>query len=236
MARFERPHDERPIPHARRVRDGDDTGHRPATSPGALGILSVVAGIISLVIAFIPCVGSLALLGGSIGLVLGGIGALVAGPHCHGKGVPIAGIVLNALSIAVSAAMVCLVWSIITAPDPQRQRVRNETAIPIGADRLADEYGADPLKADAAYKDKVVEVTGRVVSIESEYPSTVVTFGGGGITLRFRCERESHGQAIKPSEFTVGETLTIRCLCSGAGSTIKTSVDFRDCVVSRGPK
>jgi hypothetical protein len=234
MSRSERFYAERPILRARRVRDGIDTGHRSAPSLSALGILSVVCGLISLVIAIIPCVGSLAMISGILGVILGGIGAILAGSQRCGRGVPITGIAFNALSIAVSAAMAWFICSAFTTPNPDTERVKNETAIPLDADRLASEYESDPEKADSEYKGKVLEVTGKVLSVKGEYPYFVVTFCSGGIELKFRFYRGRNGET-KMDQSSVGELLTIRGLCSGAGITMKNTVHFGECIVSRGP-
>lgn len=233
MSPSERHHDGRPIPHARRIRDGYGDRQQPASSLGALGILSVICGVISLVIAIIPCVGSLAMISGVLGLILGGIGAILAGSQRCGKVLPITGIAFNALSIAVSAAMACYIWSAFTAPNPHTERVKNETGIPIDADRLASEYESDPQKADSDYKDKVLEVTGKILSIKAEYPHFVVTFCSGGIELMFRCDRSLNGETMMDNS-SAGESLTIRALCSGAGKTMKNTVRFEYCIVSRG--
>ena len=185
-------------------------------------------------IAIIPCVGSLAMISGFLGVILGGIGAIMAGSQRWGRVVPITGIAFNALSIAVSVAMAWFIWSAFTTPNPHKERVKTETAIPLDADRLASEYESDPQKADSDYKGKVLEVTGKVLSVKGEYPYFVVTFCSGAIELKFRCDRGLNGQTMMNNS-SAGESFTIRGLCSGSGNTMKNAVHFEYCIVSRPP-
>jgi len=229
MSRFESRDDQDPIDHARRAR----TENRQAKTISTLGILSIIGGVLSIAVGLIPCVGSLAMISGFVGLILGGVGLLVAGQYQHGKGFPIAGIVLNALSLVVSAAMVYFVWSSVTAPNPDEEEVKRGTAITIGAERLATEFGTNPAKADATYNGKIVEVIGRVVSVDWEYPHFVVKFASGGTVLSFRCER-GNNTLNPPTDFSIGEAVTVRGRCTGVGQTLKNTVFFSRGIVSRG--
>ena len=212
MSRFDSRDGEDSSPHARRARSGD----RQPNTLSTLGILSVIGGLLSIVVGLIPCVGLLAMISGVIGLLLGGVGLLMAGQYHHGKGTPFAGIVLNALSIAVSGAMVYFVWTAVTAPNPEEEEVKHGTAITIGAEKLATEFETDPETAAATYEGKIVEVTGRVVSVDWQYPRYIVNFETGGTMLCFGCDPGNN--TLKPqADFSIGEPLTIRGRCSGVG-------------------
>jgi len=229
MSRHENRH---PIRHAR---DENDSADRPGKALSVLGVISVIGGVLSLVVGLIPCVGSLAIISGFIGLILGIVGLGLAGRHYQGKGMPVAGIVLNALSIVVSVAMMFFVLSAVTSPNSNVEAVEHGHAISISADKLATEYRSDPAKAELAYIDKVMEVTGRVLLVKWEYPHFVVVFGSGGTELSFRCDR-GNNQLTPPNDISPGGTITIRGRCRGIVNRDKNTVYFDYCIASRSPK
>ncbi len=201
--------DDRPSrPAGRYRRDGDEAPSRPAGKKlSILGVLSVIGGILSLIVAFIPCVGMMSIVTGVIGLVLGGIGLLVAGGSNHGKGFPIAGVIVNLLSI-----LVAVIWLVILAGMGKSnadaiKEVESADAIKISASDLSKEYNTNVVKADATYKDKVVEVTGKVKLVSKERPGRITVEIGTVDTID--CDFGSATQSDLVG-IEVGQAVTIR--------------------------
>ena len=73
-----------------------------------MGIASLILGIISLVFAWIPCVGVYALIPAILGLIFGIVGMVKSKKTGEGKGISIAGLVLNILAMTVA-----ILWGLI---------------------------------------------------------------------------------------------------------------------------
>lgn len=67
-----------------------------------MGIASMILGIVALVVSFIPFCGVWAVIPAVVGLILGIVDVVLRGKRNEGKGMGIAGVVLNPLAIIVS--------------------------------------------------------------------------------------------------------------------------------------
>ncbi len=221
--RYENDEDDRPRPQRRRDEDDGDGDERPSRPAGRyrrdddapagkkkmsiLGVLSVIGGILSLIVAFIPCVGTMSIGTGVIGLVLGGIGLLVAGGSNHGKGFPIAGIIVNLLSIIVAVVWLVVLAGMSKSNADAIKEVESADAIKISASDLSKEYNTNVVKADATYKDKVVEVTGKVKLVSKERPGRITVEIGSSDTID--CDFGSATQS-ELAGIDIGQSVTIR--------------------------
>ena len=208
--RDEEEDDERPSRPAGRYRQNDDDS--PAKAVGKklsiLGLLSVIGGVLSLIVAFIPCVGMMSIVSGVIGLVLGGIGLLVAGGSNHGKGFPIAGVIINLLSILVAGIWLVVLANMGKSNSDAVKEVENADAIKVSASDLGKEYKTNVVKADATYKGKVVEVTGKVTLVSKERVGRItVEIGSNDNTID--CDFGSATQSDLAG-IDVGQSVTIR--------------------------
>ncbi len=75
-----------------------------------MGIASLVLGIVALVVAWIPCIGVYTVILSIVGLILGAVGISKAKKTGQGKGVAIAGLVLNIIATAIS-----IIWWLLVA-------------------------------------------------------------------------------------------------------------------------
>jgi len=74
-----------------------------------MGIASMVIGIVSAILGFVPLCNYFALIPASIGFILGIVDvAIKSQKKVEGKGIGIAGIVLNAIAIAL-----IVIWSVL---------------------------------------------------------------------------------------------------------------------------
>jgi hypothetical protein len=207
--------DDRPARYRRHGRDDDEDEDRPrrpaAKGMSVLGLLSLLGGVCSLFLSFVPCIGALAIIGGVIGLLLGGIGLQVARTSKQGKGLPMAGLIVNVLSMAVAG-----IWIVILAYAARNAKTTDvDTAdpIPISAAQLCREYESNTVRADEMYKGKVVEVTGQVKKVSKERVGrTTVEVGGRDDTVD--CDFGSASQADLAG-IELGQTVTIRGKCKG---------------------
>jgi len=197
----------------RQDEDDDERGSRNgpvAKKMSVLGILAVLCGVMSLIVSFIPCIGSLAIGSGVIGLIMGGIGLMIAGGSNHGKGLPIAGIVLNLLSIIVAVVWIFVLTGMSgnKATTDAIAEVENAEAIKITAAQLSKEFETNIVKADATYKGKVVEVTGKVKLVSKERIGRItVEIGSNDNTID--CDFGSATQSDLAG-IDVGQSVTIR--------------------------
>ena len=206
--------DDRPSRRTNRSRDDEDDD-RPRTSTAKklsiLGVISLLIGIPSLFLSFIPCIGMMAFVSGGIGLLLGGIGVLIAGSGNHGKGLPIAGLLLNLLSIIIAVVWIFVLSS--ASNKSTQNEVENADAIKISAAKLAKEFDTNIVKAELDYKGKVLEVTGIVKLVSKERIGRItVELGSGANTID--CDFGSSSQS-EMAGIEVGKTATIRGKCKG---------------------
>jgi len=155
-----------------------------------LGILSLIQGILALLVSFIPCIGAFAIIGGVLGLLLGGIGLIVAGKSNHGKGLPIAGIIVSIISMIISGIWILFMagMSAVTPPtttvstgamptvgtESTRKPPLAGGTVKVDAAKLSADYADDEDNADAKYKGKTVEVSGVMTTVDSADKKAVI--------------------------------------------------------------
>ena len=212
----------------RRDRD-DDHDREPPRRSNTVGTLSLVCGVLSLVGALVPCIGLAAAVSAAFGLLLGFVGLMTASKNRAGNGTSIAGLLSNGLAIVVALVMTYVIFAYFTASDPDALKVERGPAISVTVMELDTEIEADPAKAEAKYVGQVVEVTGRVVSIKHEYPTTIVVLadGSSGFTFRYHIPTQNSNPSNAYAE--MGRAVTIRGLC-GKG------YGFSHCLIVGGPE
>ena len=232
--RQDREEDDRPSRRGR-MQENEEDSRDSRTGPkkmSVLGLISVIGGVLSLILSFIPCVGMLSFVGGGIGLVLGIIGLLVAGGSNHGKGLPIAGTIINILSIVIAAVWLLVLTNMGKNGADAAKEVESADAVKITAKDLSKEYDSNVVKADATYKGKVLEVTGKVSSITREKATrTTVELGVGADAIE--CEFSS-SKVGELASVNVGQSVTIRGKCKG--QNVKSQyVVLENCTVVTNP-
>lgn len=93
-----------------------------------------------------------------------------------------------------------------------------ETGIPVTAAELYAQFTSDQLQANRAYLNKVVQVSGQVLTIRNiPYAgSTVVLYTGDPVcTISCQLNKNEHNVSVKP-----GEKITIKGICSGYMSDV----------------
>lgn len=94
------------------------------------------------------------------------------------------------------------------------RNVANETGIPVTATELYAQFSSDHIQANQAYLNKVLQVSGRVLTIKnSRYAEPVVILSTGNPLFGVACslsQAEPSAQPVKP-----GETITIKGICTG---------------------
>ena len=122
------------------------------------------------------------------------------------------------IAIALIAAIAFSVYYYIFIYSSQNHRqVQSETAIAITSDSLVAKYQADEKLANSLYLNKAVVVTGNLLSIDKnqEGKTTLVigrsdSFSNVSITM----------SSNLPIAQKVGESITIKGLCTGALSDV----------------
>ncbi len=105
-----------------------------------------------------------------------------------------------------------------------------EEAIQISAVDLLAAYDENAVQADNDYKDKLLEVTGIVNSVDRDILNDVyVTINDGGeySILSVQCYFEDEDEIAKTAELSAGDEVTIVGTCDG--ETI--NVIMRDCTI-----
>jgi len=95
--------------------------------------------------------------------------------------------------------------------------VQAEQSIVVVADSLSAAFGEDEAKANAAYLNKAIQVTGAILSIDKNQAGQTTllvgnkaAFSNVSITLA----------TPLPSKYGVGSTITIKGICTGALSDV----------------
>jgi len=105
-------------------------------------------------------------------------------------------------------------------------RVKTEAvAASVSATQLVADYKANEVKADLTYKDKVVQVSGKVHKIEKDLGGhpVVILVGEGLVVVRCVYDKAYIEQT---SAYSKGETVTVKGICEGKFG----SVNFRGCM------
>jgi predicted Zn finger-like uncharacterized protein len=224
-------------------RDRDVEADRPrrrsdrASAPKAinvLGLISLILGILGLPLSLIPCVGLLALPFVGIGLLLGIIGFFVAhSGQNSGKGLPIAGTLVNVFGLMVTLAWLGVIAYFANKEQTRRaqeeQTIRQGSALAVTAVDLFNHYQDNRADADARYKDKVLKLSGTVAEVNPGMGLDEATVElktdeeDESVFCHFRWEHREAVARLKP-----GQPVTIRGKCKGMSLG---SVTLEPCVL-----
>jgi len=92
--------------------------------------------------------------------------------------------------------------------------VAKETGIPVTATELYTQFSSDHIQANQAYLNKVLQVSGRVLSIKnSPYAGPVVVLSTGDPLFGVACSLNQVAPSAKPVK--PGETIIIKGICTG---------------------
>lgn len=223
---------------------------KPETQLSNLGIISLAMGIIGLAMSF-TCFGGFAVIPGLIGLVMGIIGFVVA-QKSGGRQSPILPIGGSVVSLA---AMVVSVIAIIhfargvkefrddlkegaarwEKQEAERKvelakaatEVQNAFApIQVTAIQFARAYDDDEKRADALYKNKVLEVTGTVEEVDfvnGDETYTVILKAGQDDQVHCEFAKDASTRA-RLAQLKPGDKVVIRGKCLGNGPAIEACV------------
>jgi membrane protein implicated in regulation of membrane protease activity len=215
-----------------------------------LGILSLSTGILALVLSF-TCIGGFAVVPGLIGLVIGIIGFVVA-QQSRGRQSPILPIGGSVVSLA---AMIVAVVAIISfartvkniekdiregaakweKEEAERKvelakastEVKNAVApIRLTAIQFARAYDDDEERADAVYKNKILEISGTVEEVDfvgGDDTYTVILKAGPDDTVHCEFAKDPAMRA-RLAQLKPGDMVVIRGKCLGGSSTIEACV------------
>lgn len=98
------------------------------------------------------------------------------------------------------------------------RNLATETGIPVTATELYSQFTSDQLQANQAYLNKVLQVSGQVLTIKNTpyAGSTVVLYTGDPVcNVSCRLNKKEHMTGVKP-----GEKITIKGICSGYMSDV----------------
>lgn len=222
----------------------DESDYDPVPTKGVsvLGIISLVLGILGTIISLIPCIGVVGAPVAGIGLLLGVIGLIVSltGKE-SGVGFPIAGSAVSLLGLCIAGAWLGLMtlWGKNLSDEvkaqaekreKERQEIREGPATKVTAAALYKEYDANALAADAKYKGKVLEVTGRIERVNAEGFTATVELKTDAedetVDCMFALEQQHELVNLKP-----GQQVTIRG--RGTGRVGSDSPTLESCILMK---
>lgn len=209
--------DDRPR-KSRRRRDDDDTDSEKK-STSILGVFALIGAIGSLLLSFIPCIGAFAIFGGVVSLLKGGLAWFLASRSGGrtGTGVPIASVVVSGLAILIGGAWAGLMYSMKDSTPP----VVDDGSPPIvmTAVELDKEYDTNELASDGKYKNKTLEVTGKIKKITKDDKPGKITVELVGIdsdsTVDCHFDKHDKSKEAELAALNVGQQTTIRGTCKG---------------------
>jgi len=121
------------------------------------------------------------------------------------------------LAIIIVVAIGGYYYVFIYAKNHHRN-VQTETAITILADSLSSQFQADEKKANSLYLNKAIIVKGTVLSVEKNQQAQVmIMLGNAGSFSNVSVTMAANTTA---PIITVGETITIKGVCTGALSDV----------------
>jgi len=96
----------------------------------------------------------------------------------------------------------------------------------VTADQIAADYESNPLAADIKYKNQILTVTGRILSIGSSTTQPYITFEGGGLFTTTNVKATFKSQYVANiTLISKGQTITVRGLFIGKGFLYTEMVD-----------
>ena len=119
--------------------------------------------------------------------------------------------------IFIAAIAFSIYYYVFVYSSQHRRQVQSETGIVITADSLVAKYQADEKLANSLFLNKAVVVTGQIISIDKNQEGKITlvlghtdSFSNVSITMN----------SSAPITQKVGETITIKGLCTGALSDV----------------
>lgn len=119
--------------------------------------------------------------------------------------------------IFIAAIAFSIYYYVFVYSSQHRRQVQSETGIIITADSLVAKYQADEKLANSLFLNKAVVVTGQIISIDKNQEGKITlvlghtdSFSNVSITMN----------SSAPITQKVGETITIKGLCTGALSDV----------------
>lgn len=119
--------------------------------------------------------------------------------------------------IFIAAIAFSIYYYVFIYSSQHRRQVQSETAIVITSDSLVAKYQADEKLANSLFLNKAVVVTGQIISIDKNQEGKITlvlghtdSFSNVSITMN----------SSAPITQKVGETITIKGLCTGALSDV----------------
>jgi DNA/RNA endonuclease YhcR with UshA esterase domain len=126
-------------------------------------------------------------------------------------------IIQYVLAIIIVVAIGGYYYVFIYAKNHHRN-IQTETAISITADSLSAQFQADEKKANSLYLNKAIIVKGTVLSVEKNQQGQVmIMLGNAGAFSNVSVTMAANTTA---PIITVGETVTIKGVCTGALSDV----------------
>ncbi|MBO0697265.1 MAG: hypothetical protein J2P46_02620 [Zavarzinella sp.] len=223
---------------------------KPRTQMSTLGAIGFGIGALALLVSFMPCFASISLVPAGIGIVIGFI-ALVLAQRSEGRqgvGMPIA-----ALSISAVAVLIGVGWLVLgkqiekrfekEVKEAEAQAAKDEAqrkadvaraakdvqaADPEGVIRMSaaqffQAYENDSDRADARYKNKVIEITGTIHQVDFQGEVYTVLLNAGQQEFETVDCHFAKTPAIRDrlAELRPGQTVTIRGKCLGTVSDLE---------------
>ena len=119
--------------------------------------------------------------------------------------------------IFIAAIAFSIYYYVFVYSSQHRRQVQSETAIVITSDSLVAKYQADEKLANSLFLNKAVVVTGQIISIDKNQEGKITlvlghtdSFSNVSITMN----------SSAPITQKIGETITIKGLCTGALSDV----------------
>lgn len=238
-------HNDREPPRSRRDRhdeyrdDRPRRGLEPAPPPqtSVVGLVGLIAGAAGLSVSFIPCIGVIGMVGGGIGLGLALIGLLEA-RNSGGRvsmGVPAAGAVVSAVALLVGGFWLVLMTGVFRNNHPPQgdtaPAAPDDKAIVLSAADLDRDYESNEIDADRKYRDKRVEISGRVKRVADDVTPGRVTLVLDGLpAASVNCDFPL-SEKPKLATLATGDEVVVRGRCKGK---VRDAVTVEDCTrVSR---
>jgi hypothetical protein len=218
--RFDDDEGDRPARRKRRDDDDGDGGRGEGQKKASvLGIIALVGGIGGLCLSVIPCVGVFGLVPCGLSLLMG-LGAVVQAKNSDGrigKGVPISAAAVSLLGLAIAGVWFGVLSSAGNLADDKAGDAA-PPALTVSAVALDREYDRNVAASDAKYKDKFIEVTGRVNRVTDEVARGRLTVELRGdpnvanstVDCVFSKDKKSELAALAPNDY-----VAIRGTCVG---------------------
>lgn len=104
---------------------------------------------------------------------------------------------------------------------------QKEEAIQVNSTTLAKDYEANEIKANKKYEDKLLEVTGKVESIDEMMGQTFIILEGDEVITSVQCFFDEDSEIDKVAELNKGDSVTIVGKCDGKSI----NVGIQNCIL-----